>query len=411
MDLRTVLAHPWTVPGAAACIDTLLFTRLTEDPQQVYWVLAEVGPVAVIASGVLLVPLLALRNRAPAVITVTLSAYTILLVVAIGSRPLVSLLVGLYAVSMRRPRRLSLICLTAVATAQCASILFEIASLPPDRRLLDAALMGIFYALVDAGIWALGRWSIRIESRTRVLEAARDAAVAAERLRIARELHDIVASSVTLMLVQAGGAQATLHTDLKRADQALQAIQSAGTQAIAEMQRLLTVLRVVGRAGTDEPETRPGLSCLDMLADRFRATGVKVDIRSVGTPTALDVSVDHAVYRVVEEALTNVLRHAGPGSAATISLAWGDSTLTVDVTDDGSGTVDEEQRQRLSSGHGLLGLAERVAVVGGEWEAGPLRQGGFAIRAVLPARSSCPTPSEVLGARPRNRRSTLSETA
>ena len=237
--------------------------------------------------------------------------------------------------------------------------------------------------------------------------ASAEAAISAERARISRELHDIVSHSVTVMVLLAAGARRVMDTTPERARTALAQIEQTGTHAMEELGRMLQVLRT-GRQW-DEPGRdgvgRPGLGEVYDLLAGVRAAGIKVDLQVQGEPRGVAPSVGIAAYRVVQEALTNITRHDGPGARATVRIAWADELL-VEIRDDGGGVPQAEVADRLSTGHGLAGLAERVAVAGGRLEAGQLPAGGgFRVAATLPVcghrRCVAPRPAEPRPAEPR----------
>jgi signal transduction histidine kinase len=251
-------------------------------------------------------------------------------------------------------------------------------------------VVGIALTLFDLAAWFLGRWAAESSRRTRELVKTREAlaaeAVAAERLRIARELHDIVAHAVTVMVLQASGARRQLSRDPVIADRALASVESVGKQAMAELRRLLQVLRTVGSTDEDALETRmiSGLKDLDVLIGQTNAAGVTVELSASGIEGPLHSSVELSVYRIVQEALTNVVRHAGPGAHAHVLLAGADKSVIVEVTNDQLGSV-SGAAQGLTSGYGLAGLKERVKLMGGEIWTGPLAEGGYRVRVSLPA--------------------------
>jgi signal transduction histidine kinase len=211
------------------------------------------------------------------------------------------------------------------------------------------------------------------------LESERDervrVAVAEERERIARELHDIVAHSVSVMVVQAGAAEDLLDRAPDRARQPLRAVQDTGQQAIGELRRMLGLLRGGGPL-TLRPQ--PGTADLPALVDQVGDAGLPVALEVTGTPQPLPAGVELAVHRIVQEALTNVLKHAGP-ARAWVTLAYGDGAVEVCVRDDGRGRAPGRTR-----GHGLIGMRERVAVYGGSLAVGDQAGGGFAVRATIP---------------------------
>jgi signal transduction histidine kinase len=199
-----------------------------------------------------------------------------------------------------------------------------------------------------------------------------------QRMAIARELHDVLAHHISLISVQAGVALHLLDEQPEQARTALTAIRQASKESLGELRSVLELLRH-GEEGA--PRTpAPGLEALDALIARTSAAGVPVRTEVAGEPRPLPAAVGLAAYRIVQEALTNVTRHAGPATA-TVRLDYRADELTVEVTDDGPGASDG-----AGSGQGLLGMAERAAALGGELDAGPRADGGFRVRARLPIR-------------------------
>jgi len=236
--------------------------------------------------------------------------------------------------------------------------------------------------LVSLGITAVAylQWRAyvrEVEQRAEDAERTRDEVArrraVEERLRIARELHDSLTHSISVIKVQAGVAA---HLARKRGEEpppALLAIQEASTDAARELRSTLDVLRRDG-----EPNGN-GLDRLATLIDRAEAAGVPATVRVVGDRRPLPPEVDQAAYRVVQEALTNVARHGGPGAAATVRVAFAARELTVQVDDDGRGAPAAPE-----PGHGLTGMRERVVALGGTLDAGPGDDGGFSVRVALP---------------------------
>lgn len=221
--------------------------------------------------------------------------------------------------------------------------------------------------------------------RRRLLErdrerATRDA-VTAERARIARELHDVVAHAVSVIVVQAGAARTILDRDPERARQALVQIEDTGRAGLAELRRLLGVLEAEGEEAVRTPQ--PGLDRLDELLETVRATGLPVEATVEGAPRPLSPGVDLAVYRLVQEALTNAMKHAGDAHAH-VRLRYREHALDVEVADDGRGPVSDGG----PSGRGLIGMRERVAMFGGTLDAGERAGGGFVVRAHIPMEAS-----------------------
>ncbi|WP_017571506.1 sensor histidine kinase [Nocardiopsis halotolerans] len=211
-------------------------------------------------------------------------------------------------------------------------------------------------------------------TRTREEELLRRASE--ERVRLARDVHDTVAHNISLINVQAGTALYLMETEPERAAEALATIKQTSKDTLTELRGMLGVLRAVDEAAPRTPV--PGLDHVEELAEGTRGAGIDVDVETTGAPAHLPVSTDSAAYRTVQEALTNVVRHSG-ASAAAVRITHDASFLLVEVTDDGHGTVGPPPE-----GNGITGMRERAALVGGTVDAGPLRGGGFRVRARLP---------------------------
>ena len=208
-------------------------------------------------------------------------------------------------------------------------------------------------------------------------------AVTEERARIARELHDVIAHSVSIMVVQAAAARRVLDKHPETARTSLEAIETTGRQALGEMRRLLGVTsRGDARAIAKAPP--PSLDRVDALVEEMRRAGLRVDLLVEGERGPLPPGVDLSAYRIIQEALTNALRHAGPARVSVI-VRYRAEDVEVEVTDDGTRPVDDLVS---SAGHGLIGMRERVALFQGDFEAGPRTGGGFAVRARLPIGSA-----------------------
>jgi len=239
--------------------------------------------------------------------------------------------------------------------------------------------------------WLTGAWAVgaiirgrrlrtaELELLTAELAQQRDlqaqAAVAVERGRIARELHDVVAHNVSMMVVQAGAADRVLEGDQPDVRRALAAIAGTGRETVDEMRLLLGVVRSDEGAGLSP---QPGLGDLDQLVSNVRSAGLHVDLRVEGERSTLSPGVDLSAYRIVQEALTNVLKHAGTASVE-VTVRYGNDAVQVEVCDDG-----RPREPTAGGGNGLIGMRERVAMLGGEFRAGARRDGGFAVFARLP---------------------------
>ncbi|MET8945299.1 sensor histidine kinase [Streptomyces sp. NPDC004542] len=255
----------------------------------------------------------------------------------------------------------------------------------------------VFQTVPFALAWVLGdsmrtrrAYFAQLEERAARLEKEREAqskvAVAAERARIARELHDVVAHNVSVMVVQADGAAYVLDSAPDQAKKALETISSTGRQALAEMRRLLGVLRTGEHQESGEYVPQPDVEQIDDLVEQCRSSGLPVDFKVEGTPRPLPSGVELTAYRIVQEALTNTRKHGGPGAGASVRLVYFDDGLGLLVEDDGKGAPHElyEEGGADGRGHGLIGMRERVGMVGGTLDAGPRPGGGFRISALLP---------------------------
>ncbi len=252
----------------------------------------------------------------------------------------------------------------------------------------EPAAEGFLALLMAFLIWYFGR---RIRTRGEYLRllqeraahlereqaAEADKAVAEERTRIARELHDIVAHQVSLMTVQAGAAKTVVAEDPLAATQAMASVEKAGRQALNELRHLLSVLRPESDVGGLGPQ--PGLADIPRLVEELKKTGLEVSLTMDTLETELPARVDLSIYRIVQEALTNVLKHAGPEARAEVSVRSDGHGIAIEVLDDGHGST-----HLPGSGHGIAGMRERVQLLGGSFKATPLPGGGFQIIAHLP---------------------------
>jgi signal transduction histidine kinase len=299
----------------------------------------------------------------------------------------VAVLVMLYTVAAYRPRRLSVPAL-AICLIGCGAAIIVWSPTPGNNLLTRLIAGGVLYAGSSLLVWVLGDsmryrrgYYAALEDRAARLEAERDAqaeiAAAAERARIARELHDVIAHHVSVMVVQADGAGYALKSDPATAETALAAISCTGRQALTEMRRLLGVLR----SADDQAELAPmpGLGELRELLDQARSAGLAVTYTLTGKPRDLPEGAELAAYRVVQESLTNTRKHAGLAASAAVTLRYEPDGLTVEVTDNGMATSAGEP-----AGHGLAGMRERIEMYGGTVQAGPLPGGGFRVLARLP---------------------------
>ena len=329
---------------------------------------------------------LAARRRFPLAVLAT-SVASGLAFTAIGLPPEllgVAILVAVYSVAAYGSRWVALAGL-AVAEAGLAAV-----QLTPGRTGAQTLVGNLG---VVAAAWLLGQfahnyraYAARLEERTAELERAREElarrAVVEERLRLARELHDVVAHAMSVIAVQSGVGAHVADTQPKEARRSLAAIEATSRAALEELRRLLGVLRQ-----EEEPQAAlapvPGLADLDSLLAEVGKAGLAVKLQVHGTRPPVPAGVDLSAYRIVQEALTNVVKHAGPARAQVV-VGYGDHEVTVEVTDDGRGAVSSANDGRVGSGRGLIGMRERVQAFGGELQTGPRPGGGFRVAARLP---------------------------
>jgi signal transduction histidine kinase len=238
-----------------------------------------------------------------------------------------------------------------------------------------------FGVVVFFAVWYVGR-RLRLRAERAVLQERElrereRRIVTEERSRIARELHDVVAHRVSLMTVQAGAAKTVAADDPVAAARAMGAVEEAGRQALDELRHLLGVLRPSTVA--DDTAPQPGLADLPALMARMREAGLDVDLDIDGVTCGLPARVELSAYRIVQECLTNVVKHAGPGARTGVRLTTEGRDLVVEVRDDGSGAT-----SLPGAGHGIVGMRERAQLLGGSLDVGPRPDGGFAVRARLP---------------------------
>ena len=336
------------------------------------------------AAGLVLALSLAWRRRAPLIVLAVAIAASVVanfaVVLDAATTPAVALVVAVYSVGAHAERVREWIGLAGVAALIAANAAEQLS-------LGDLLLI----AMILGGAWLAGRAMRYRRERERTLERltvdlerereekAR-AAVAEERVRIARELHDVVAHAISVIVLQARGGRRSLATDPAEARVALNTIEEMGTQALAEMRRLLGMLRRDDEEIALAPQ--PSLRYLDTLAAQMREAGLPVDLSVEGEPIELSPGVDLSAYRIVQEALTNALKHAGPATARVV-VRYGKDDLELEIADTGPGAAASD-----GEGHGLVGMRERVSLYGGRLEAGPRDGGGFAVRARLPLDSS-----------------------
>ena len=385
-------------PFAADLIAAVALTLVTwaELGANREYVSAFAGQVAVFSA---MTASVALRRREPllaaGVVAAAMAVQTLL-----GEAPVVggfvALLVVLYSAAAHLSGSRSVVALGLLLASTAVYPVVE----PAARNVPDA----IGNLVILAGAWGLGRGIRYHRGRERLLTAAqaelgaryerdKSAALVAERARIARELHDVVAHGVTLMLVQSGAARLHLDRRPELAHESLLVVEATGRQALEDLHHMLGVLRLTEAASPDGTgaDTGTGLPRLEQLLEHTRAAGLPVDVEIDGDITSLPASLGHCAYRILQESLTNALKHAN-AVHATVRLSAEPDRLQIEVCDDGRGR--SHRAPVPSGGFGLDGLRERVGLYGGHMTAGPLPEGDWRVAAVLPYHpASAPAPS------------------
>ena len=356
-------------------------------------------PTSAASAAVVVTPLVAplalrrVRPTASVVLVYSVALFQMLFVTPVTLPADFAVLVALYSVTVHGPRWAHRV--AAVGAVAGSLLLTARLARPYYVDLVDAAVLGLFALVLALAAWAFGlvRRSRRetieaLVDRAERLETERDQqgrlATAAERARIAREMHDIVAHSLTVMIAQADGGRYAANADPPAATRALGTIAETGRAALTDMRRLLGVLRDEPRTttgpqvGTTTPQ--PAADDLEALVEQVRTSGARVSMVRMGTARTLPPGVGLTVYRIAQEALTNVLKHAGPDPTVTVMVQWRPESITVEVTDDGRGAAAGSD----GLGQGLRGMAERATMFGGTVVAGPRPGGGFRVRAVVP---------------------------
>lgn len=336
---------------------------------------------AALAGGVLV-----LRRSAPlAVLATTVAAMAA--AVALGGEPTgVTTGLGLYTTAAMCERRVSIAALVPIAGIAAA---LSAATADAEGREASATFGAIVAVLLAVGIWGLGaytqtrrRYTTALEQRAAQVEREREQlariAVHEERASIARELHDIVAHSVTVMLIGVRGARDVLLTAPAVADETLARVETSGEQSLAELRRILALLRSPDDGA--EPHPQPSLAELDQLIADHRAAGMPVRLEITGRRRPLPGGVELSVYRIVQEALTNVLKHAHPTSV-TVTLSFRGARLEVEIVDD---ATRQTHQSDAVTGHGIVGMRERVVLLGGDLETGRRPGGGYRVATWLP---------------------------
>ncbi len=374
----------------AATVDGLLFSDVLLPTRADLHTPAWISLAWAAIGGVLLLG----RRRWPLPVLIALCLHSAIAALLMTFRPVVAVCVALVSVATRcsRPRVLAGF---AACVATALTWVVNDARTSPIVTAPKMVGLGVFYLVALAGVVGIGVWARAglLERRRLERRGAAEArlAVALERRRMARELHDIVGHTVTIMMLQAAGARRLMSADPARADAALGAVDEMGNQAMGELRRLLAVLRSTDPdpdASEGDPADRPGLANLADLLAAVRTVGVEVELVQHGTRDRLDPSVDLTGYRVIQEALTNVTKHAGDGAPVTVRIDWGETDLII-VVENGP-PAPAARPFGPPGGSGLAGLSERVALVGGTLQASKQPSGGFRVAATLPCAARGP---------------------
>ena len=340
----------------------------------IWWVEDEQGPRLLAATALLLMSAaLALRRRAPmaslGALCAVYAAWILIDTPAGSLMPLVIVLVAVFTVAQQESSGRGLI----GGAIGLSTVWLQFAV--TDNDFANYTFTGFFVVAA----WLAGRGFRTREKRADDLEEQARVAAAEERARIARELHDVVAHNVSVIVIQSQAAQQSTERD-SEAGQALRSIEATGQEALTEMRRLLGLLRTGDEELALAPQ--PTLRHLDRLAASVGDAGLPVEIQVEGDAVALPPGVDLSAYRIVQEALTNALKHAGPARARVL-VRYGPRELELEISDDGASAAPGN-----GGGHGLIGMRERVSVYGGVVESGSRPEGGYAIRVRLPLDSA-----------------------
>ena len=331
----------------------------------------------------LCVPFVFHRRFPVAAITVACCALVLYAVGRYNAYPGLPIFVLVAGISLHSTRRRALLAAGLAAVALSVAVWLQ-----PERVATASTWVASLLAVAVAWLWGenlrnrRARWAA-MEERARRLEAEREErdrqAVTDERLRIARELHDVVAHSMSVIAVQSGVANHVIDSRPAQARQALATIEATSRSALVELRRLLGVLRQ-GDDPVASLEPNPGMAEIGRLADQIRSAGVKVELKVEGEPGELPPGVDLSAFRIAQEGLTNVLKHGG--GVARVLVRYSPGAVAVEIADDGRAGTDGAPAE--GTGHGLIGMRERVAVFGGELTAGPVPGGGYRMAARLP---------------------------
>jgi signal transduction histidine kinase len=378
--------HPWWSDSVLALILTVIAVGSTVVSRTRYGFAVPV--LAAIVTLFTTVPIAVRRYRPLAALAVTVTAETVLLIFRPGAGAPLGVIVALYTVAAYCERRVSIRAAALAALPITVAVIVNNGA-HTGQVIPELAVFAIAWVVGD-NIRTRRAYLAELEARAARLERERedkaDRAVIDERARIARELHDVIAHNVSVMVVQAAAGEDVFDEDPGKARESLAAVASTGRAALTELRRLLGVIRAEDDRGDPAYAPQPGVERIDELIGQVRETGLPVELSVLGEARPLPEGVGLCAYRIVQEALTNTLKHAD-ASTAQVHLRYVADALELQVLDDGRGATSLNGE---TDGQGLIGMRERVALFGGELTAGPRSGRGYEVRARLPLEETKP---------------------
>jgi signal transduction histidine kinase len=377
---EAIRRHPWWTDSLLALGLTVISVGSTVVARTRYGFAVPV--LAAVTALFTTVPIALRRYRPVAVLAITVTAETLLLIFRPGSGAPLGVIVALYTVASRCERRVSIRAAAWVAAPIAIGVTVN-NGLHAGRVVPELAVFAIAWVVGD-NLRTRRAYLAELEARAARLEREReekaDRAVVEERARIARELHDVIAHNVSVMVVQAAAGEDVFDQDPGKARESLAAVASTGRAALTELRRLLGVIRAEDDRSEPAYAPQPGIERIDELVAQVRETGLRVELSVLGEARPLPEGVGLCAYRIVQEALTNALKHAD-ALTAHVHLRYVADALELQVLDDGRGPSSANGE---TAGQGLIGMRERVALFGGELTAGPRSGRGYEVRARLP---------------------------
>ena len=378
--------HPWWSDSALALFLTVIAVGSMVVSRTRYGFAVPV--LAAVVTLFTTIPIAFRRNRPLAALAVTVIAETLLLIFRPGAGAPVGVIVALYTVAAYCERRVSIRAAALAALPITVAVIVNNGA-HTGQVIPELAVFAIAWVVGD-NIRTRRAYLAELEARAARLERERenkaDRAVIEERARIARELHDVIAHNVSVMVVQAAAGEDVFDEDPGKARESLAAVASTGRAALTELRRLLGVIRAEDDRGDPDYAPQPGVERIDELIGQVRETGLPVELSVLGDARPLPEGVGLCAYRIVQEALTNTLKHAH-ASTAQVQLRYVADALELQVLDDGRGRTSLNGE---TDGQGLIGMRERVALFGGELTAGPRSGRGYEVRARLPLEETKP---------------------